>query len=247
MPGMFDECDQVEISVTFDWDKNIAEEMAYQWEVIAPVKIGGVAYDDPGGEFIPGKYLKHGYTITSRGCPNKCWFCEAWKNEGNTIRELEIKPGYNVLDNNLLACSRIHQEKVFKMLQAQKEPARFTGGFEAKRFTSYHAEWLTKLRWGVCWFAYDEPDDLEPLIQASKILKEHNLITRSHKMCCYVLIGHPKDTMEEAEKRLIQTIKLGFFPQAMLFNKERKDWIPFASKWANKVIVGCKMKEYNAK
>jgi hypothetical protein len=106
MPGLFDECDEVHISVAFDCDKDYAEKMAYQWEMVAPVKIGGPAYGDPGGEFTPGQYLKNGYTITSRGCPNKCWFCSAWKNEGNEIRELKVKPGWIVQDNNLLACSR---------------------------------------------------------------------------------------------------------------------------------------------
>jgi len=123
---MFDEADEVHVSVTFDWDKRAAEMLARQWEAVAPVKVGGPAYNDPGGEFEPGMYLKKGYVITSRGCPNHCWFCRAWRNEGN-IRELEIKEGWNVLDNNLLACSEGHQEAVFWMLSKQKERIKFTG------------------------------------------------------------------------------------------------------------------------
>lgn len=53
--------DEVHVSVTFTADKPIAEELAEAWRHVAPVKIGGRAYGDPGGDFVPGMYLKHGY------------------------------------------------------------------------------------------------------------------------------------------------------------------------------------------
>lgn len=114
------EIDEVHVSVTFTYDRQKAEEIARQWEMVGvPVKIGGPAYDDPAkGEFIPGMYLKEGYTITSRGCNNMCWFCMAPRREGK-LRELEIKPGWNVLDNNLLQCSETHIRAVFDMLSTQ--------------------------------------------------------------------------------------------------------------------------------
>lgn len=71
-PGLFDEADEVHVSVTFTYDKDKAEQLAEQWRHVAPVKIGGVAYDDTSLEFIPGRYLRPGYTITSRGCPRRC-------------------------------------------------------------------------------------------------------------------------------------------------------------------------------
>ena len=63
------EIDEVHVSCVFTYDREKAEELAYQWEVVgAPVKIGGPAYDDPAeGDFVPGRYLKKGYVITSRG------------------------------------------------------------------------------------------------------------------------------------------------------------------------------------
>ena len=85
------EIDEVHVSVTFTYDRPKAEALAYQWEMVGvPVKVGGPAYNDPAGEFTPGLYLKHGYTITSRGCNNHCWFCMASQREG-CLRELEIK------------------------------------------------------------------------------------------------------------------------------------------------------------
>ena len=41
-----------------------------------------------GGDFVPGRYLAPGYVITSRGCPNRCWFCSVWRREG-ALREFQ--------------------------------------------------------------------------------------------------------------------------------------------------------------
>lgn len=246
-PDMFDEADEVHISVSFEWDIPKAESLARQWERIAPVKIGGPAYGDPGGEFTPRLYLKKGYVITSRGCPNYCWFCRAWKNEG-TIRELTIHDGWNLLDNNILACSIPHQTAVFEMLKRQPHRPRLTGGLEAKRLTEWHIEWLTILKPLSYYFAYDTPDDYEPLVEASKLLSKGDLF-KNHSVGCYVLIGYKGDTFDKAEERLRDTIALGYMPQSMLYNlgaewegEERKRWKRFHREWANKVIVGHKMK-----
>jgi hypothetical protein len=248
-PDMFDEADEVHVSVAFEWDIPKAEDLARQWERVAPVSIGGPAYRDFGGEFEPGRYLKDGYVITSRGCPNACWFCKAWRNEGREVRELTIKNGWNILDNNILATSEQHQEQVFNMLARQKHRAHFTGGLEAARLTQWHVEWLARLRPKVMWFAYDEPRDYEPLVVAASLLREAGFLGAAHETCCYVLIGYKGDTIEAAEKRLRDTVALGFFPQAMFLNKGKKMeeadrliWNTFARSWAGKIIVGSKMK-----
>ena len=60
------------ISATFTWHKPMAERLAEEWrQHYDDVKIGGPAYNDAGGEFTPGLFLKKGCTITSRGCPKK--------------------------------------------------------------------------------------------------------------------------------------------------------------------------------
>ena len=247
-PFLFDEADEVHISVSFTWDIPQAEKLAKDWKYVAPVKIGGPAYKDKGDEFVPGKYVKQGYVITSRGCPNSCYFCHAWKNEGRTVRELEIHDGWNLLDNNIFACSREHQEAVYEMLLRQPEKPRFTGGLEAARMTAWNAEWLAKLKPDYSYFAYDTPDDYEPLENAAVLLRSVGLL-RNHEIGCYVLIGYPGDTFQKAERRLIQIIQLGFFPQAMLLDRgegkhNKLEWRRFQREWANKVIVGTKMKQY---
>ncbi len=118
-PDLFAEADEVHISFTFTWDLAGAEWLVREWERIAPVRIGGPAVGEAGGDFEPGRYLKPGYVITSRGCPNRCWFCSVWKREGD-VRELPVRDGWNVLDDNLLACSGTHINRVFAMLRRRK-------------------------------------------------------------------------------------------------------------------------------
>lgn len=242
-PSLFDEADEVHVSVAVSWDKPRAEYLSEQWRTVTSnVQIGGPAYGDPGGEFTPGLYLKRGYVITSRGCPNKCWFCDVPKREGS-VRELEVKDGWIVQDSNFLATSRQHQEKVFTMLSRQPEPARFNGGLEAALLTCWHAEQLRRINPKTMWFAYDTPSDRDPLFNAGQILRDFGFTMSSHSMMCYVLIGHKGDTIDRAERRLYDTIKAGFMPQAMLFNRRPEtQWRKFQREWANRVIVGSKIK-----
>lgn len=241
------EIDEVHVSVTFTYDKPRAEALAYQWEMFGvPVKVGGPAYDDTGGEFEPGMYLKRGYTITSRGCNNKCWFCMASKREGQ-LREMEIKDGWDILDNNLLQCSEKHIRAVFEMLKRQPHRPKFTGGLEAKELKSWHCELLREAHPERMYFAYDTPDDYEPLVAAGKMLMEAGITPQSHVMACYNLIGYKGDTFDKAQSRLEQTIHAGFMPYAMLYRDERgkvdRDWARFQREWLRPAIVSKKFGE----
>jgi len=242
------EIEEVHVSVTFTWDIPRAEWLAKQWEAVGvPVRVGGVAYGKPSGEFIPGMYVKYGATITSRGCPNSCWFCSVPKREGR-LRELPVQDGWNVLDDNLLACSEAHIREVFSMLKRQPHPAKFTGGLEARILKPWHADGLRELKPSRMYFAYDTPDDYEPLLDAGRMMREEGHTVASHTMCCYCLIGFPGDTFSRAEKRLFDTIKAGFMPYAMLFRddtgKRDPEWMKFQREWLRERIVGKKMNEY---
>jgi len=247
-PGfLLPDIDEIHISVTFTYDIPRAEKLYKLWERIAPIKMGGPAFDDPGGDFIPGKYLKKGYVMTSRGCPNNCWFCSVHKREGN-IRELPITKGWNLLDSNILACSDNHIKSVFEMMKKQPEKAQLTGGLEAKILTDYHVKLIWDLRPQQMFFANDTEDDLEPLIEAGKKLRYANF-TRQH-LRCYVLIGFPNDTIDKAEKRLLQTWEAGFMPMAMLYKNFKGDtnykWAKFQRGWARPAAIGFIVKEiYN--
>lgn len=245
LPSFFDEADQVKISVTFTWDIKRAEYLYNQWKHVAPCDIGGPALGSIGSDFEPGMYLKSGYTITSRGCNNRCWFCAVWKREPE-VKELNIKPGWIIQDDNLLACSDQHIKAVFEMLKTQKHPTIFSGGIEAKLLKQWHVDLLTKIRLKELFCAYDTPDDLEPLIYAGKLLNSANITMQNRKARCYVLIGFPKDTIPDAEKRIHDAIRAGFFPFAMLWRDKngeyKKDWKQFQRQWSNNIIIASNIK-----
>lgn len=246
-PALSDEADEIHISTTFTWDIPTAELIAKNWQHVAPVKIGGPAFNEPGGDFVPGMYMKKGYVITSRGCPNRCWFCSVPRREGFQLRELPITEGHILTDDNLLACSPGHIDGVFNMLARQPQRPSFTGGLEAKLMTPEHAARLRALRPRTVFFAYDTPDDLEPLIQAGQYLFNAGFTKQSRVLRAYVLIGYKGDTFEKAIGRLTETWDAGFFPMAMLYRDYKgdysKDWKRLQREWANPILTGIKCNE----
>lgn len=246
-PQIWDEADEVHISVAFTWDIPTAERLEKMWRQVAPVKIGGPAMNEPGEDFVPGMYVKKGYVLTSRGCPNRCWFCQVWRREGAKIRELPITEGWNLLDDNLLACSDSHIKAVFAMLNEQKHvyhKTEFTGGLEAARLLPWHVEELVRLKPRQMFFAYDTPDDLEPLVTAGKMLISAGISKSGLR--AYVLCGYQKDTFEAAEKRMRETIAAGFMPMAMLYRdtegKRDRQWMKWQRQWARPAIMRSQMK-----
>ncbi len=245
-PDLFAEADEVHVSVTFTYDKARAEQLAEDWRYVAPVKVGGVAYGNDSLEFIPGRYVKPGYTITSRGCPRRCWFCGVWK-KWPTANVLPIYDGWNILDDNLLACPRDHVEAVFAMLRRQKRRCEFTGGLEALSLEDYQVDLLASLKpRPTMFFAYDPGDAFETLESAASRLLAAGFTRKAHNLRAYVLIGHPKDTFALAEARLNQMLAIGFTPFAMLWKPENPaqdkyapgpEWRPFQRKWARPAAI----------
>jgi len=245
-PDLFAEADEVHIDVTFTADKARAESLAEDWKHVAPVTVGGVAYEDPGREFIPGRYIKHGYTFTSRGCPRRCWFCSVWKRDP-TPRLLPIQDGWNILDDNLLACPEPHVRAVFEMLARQGRQIEFTGGLEARALEDYQVGLLADLRPRPnCFFAYDPGDPFETLKSAAERMIAAGFTACSHRLRCYVLIGYPKDTFALADSRLRQMLDIGFTPHAMLWQPETpsaeryrpaSEWKGFQRQWARPAII----------
>jgi hypothetical protein len=252
-PDLFAQGDAVHISVAFTWDKPYAEALAESWRHVAPVTVGGVAYGDRGEEFEPGQYIKAGYTFTSRGCPRRCWFCSVWKRDPEP-RLLPIREGWNILDDNLLACPEWHVRAVFAMLQRQGRRIAFTGGLEALALQDYQVELLAGLKPRPnCFFAYDPGDAFETLAYAASRLLEAGFTRQSHRLRCYVLIGYPKDTFELATERLEAIAGIGFTPMAMLWRPEHPSqeryapndaWRTFQRRWARPAIIHARQEDF---
>lgn len=223
----------VRISVTFSWHKAEAERIAQHWrQYYDDVRLGGPAYNDAGGEFTPGMFLKEGCTITSRGCPKKCGWCVVPTREG-AVRELEIKPGWIVQDNNLLACSERHIRAVFDMLREQHRNIFFNGGLDKHFLKPWHRELFDSIPVGELWFACDTAIDLPWLEKAVEILAGYSI----RKLRCYTMIGYDGETLLDAEKRLERVLKLGFLPFTQLYQPEARkvyadEWRKLCRKWA---------------
>jgi hypothetical protein len=232
-PGMFvPECDEVHISCVFTWDKPQAEWLKYQWEAGTdkPVKLGGPAYGSPCDGFVPGLYVKHGITITSRGCNNNCKWCLVPEREGR-LRELPVTAGNVINDNNFLQCSRPHKDKVFQMLRGQRRIA-FKGGLQCCLIDEHFIDNVSALSVAELWLACDNDAALPSLQAAADKLKRAGF-TRTH-IHAYVLIG---DDMEANEARLREVYHAGAMPFAQLFRpadndiKYSPDWRRFARQW----------------
>ena len=236
--------DEVHISTTFTWDIDKAQILAKDWSHKTPmVKIGGPAFGDCGDEFFSGVYLRNGVIITSRGCPNDCWFCFVRKREGE-LRELPIVGGNIIQDNNLLACSKRHLDQVWAMLKKQKH-IDFPGGFEAKLVTDEIVEQLRGLHIYQMWLAYDQPYQEKDVVIATNRLSKY---FKRNKIRCYVLIGYPTDTIEKAEIRLRRAWEIGTLPFAMLYYDEKntpqsKEWKKFQRLWCRPAIIKSRVYE----
>jgi len=204
----------VHISVTFTWHRKRAQQLAESWGMYyRNVMVGGPAYDDPGGEFIPGRYLKQGCTITSRGCPKRCGWCKVPASEG-ALREFpNFAPGWIVQDNNLLACSEKHIYAVFQMLREQNRNIFFNGGLDKDYFKPWHRQLFDSIKIGELWFACDDHKSLQRLEAIRPLLDG----IPKKKLRCYTMIGFDTENLAEAESRIEKVFALGFMPFSQLY------------------------------
>ncbi|HEA68551.1 MAG TPA: hypothetical protein ENI07_17260 [Desulfobacterales bacterium] len=195
------------------------------------VRIGGPAYDDKGDEFVSGRFLKEGVTITSRGCSKNCPYCFVPKREGK-IREYPIKDGWVLQDNNILACSELHQRNVFEMLRRQTKQIDFNGGLDPDLLENWHVKEFETLRVRHFWFSCDTPSSIGPLERTADLMSDF----KQWQKRCYVLIGFNDESQREAEERLNRIFEMGFLPFAQLYQNDiktswSKDWDRLQRKW----------------
>lgn len=239
---------EIHISVAFTWDLEKAMWLKKQWQMIAPVKVGGPAIDgEPMNGFVPGKYLKKGITITSRGCPFRCPWCLVKRN----LIEINDFPEGNIIqDNNLLACSRSHVDKVFQMLSHQRA-IKFSGGLDPRLILDKTVEKLRGLSISQLWLSYDHPEAIKPLKEVIGKLKKY---FSRNQIRCYVLIGFHGDTLEKAESRLRVVFEMGALPFAMRYRlpknnwrdsfiSNQREWNLLTRNWTRPAIMKARMKD----
>jgi hypothetical protein len=241
--SMLPEADEVHVSVAFTWDREEGERLARAWSNYFPTRLGGPAYhsiaqNNVPGEFTPGLYLKSGYTITSRGCSKRCWYCSVCEREDRKI--LQIKDGWLLQDNNILSTPQHHQEHVFQMLARQKKQVSFTGGIDATLLTDWSIAKISRLPIKQIFFAFDNKKNAKYLERAASAFS----FMDRRKLRCYVLVGYDGDTIIDAESRLKYIYEIGMLPYAMAYrdstgNKFHRDkrFRALARKWQRPIMI----------
>lgn len=149
-------------------------------------------------------------TFTSRGCIRRCSFCAVPKIEGYLVELNDWEPKPIVCDNNLLACSKKHFDRVIDRLKPIHK-IDFNQGLDARLVTKYHAERLAELDIDHLRLAWDSIRNENEFMKAFEVLHKAGLPKRLFRV--YVLIGF-KDTPEDALYRLqtIRDLRLSTFP-----------------------------------
>lgn len=231
--------DEVHVSVCFTWDIEEGHRLQEAWAKHYPtVRLGGPAIGGSHGEFVPGRYVRHGITFTHRGCPHRCPWCLVPVWEGD-LQLLPIRPGWVVQDNNLLACPRDHQARVFEMLRGQGRAISFPGGLDACRVDEWVATQLASLRIEQVFFAADTDRALTPLEEA---IKKVPFLNR-RQLRCYVLLGFGGEGIEQGGRRLEAVWRIGCMPFAQLYQPPERwidyppEWKALARKWSRPAIM----------
>ncbi len=215
----------INISVPFTWLLPQLASRCLWWQGLGyRVRIGGPAVTlrpdfvpselaEVGGEVDALMHHNPQATFTSRGCIRSCAFCAVPRIEGD-LRELaDWTPKPIVCDNNLLAFSREHFDRVINGLKPLKG-IDFNQGLDARLLTDYHAERLAELRMSVVRLAWDSVSDESHVMDAVGRLRTAGFFPR--KIGVYVLIGF-SDTPDDALYRLETLKRLGIRPNVMRY------------------------------
>lgn len=202
--------DTLYLSVPFTWLTEEAEKIASLHR--GPVMIGGPGTmkptECPG--FSPLLFHNPAATFTTRGCPNRCQFCAVPILEPEFKEIPDFRPAPVICDNNLLAASRKHlervvdREKVFRLVD-------FNQGLEARKFTPEVADLLGQLRCRVR-FSFDWIEAEAEVKRAVDLCRERT----TKDIGIYVLIGF-NDTPEEARYKLETVRSWGIRPNPMRY------------------------------
>lgn len=119
-----------------------------------------------------------------------------------------------VCDNNLLACSRKHFDRVVDRLKPLQN-IDFNQGLDARLLTKHHADRLAELHCNAIRLAWDFTPMETQFMRAVEILTAAGI--PKGRIRAYVLMGYC-DTPEDARYRLETIREIGLWPNPMRYN-----------------------------
>lgn len=144
-------------------------------------------------------------TRTTVGCIRQCSFCGVRRIEGG-FRELDDWPDLPILcDNNLLAASYRHFDRVIDRLIVHGW-CDFNQGLDARILSRYHALRIAKIKKPIVRLALDHENDREPWESAVKLLLDAGIA--KSRIRSYVLCGY--DTGPDAARARCEYVENTF-------------------------------------
>lgn len=150
-------------------------------------------------------------SYTSKGCPNRCGFCAIPRIEGDFQELTDWRPAPIICDNNLLAASKRHFDRVIDRLKPLPF-VDFNQGLEARRLKPHHVRRLAELQKVKIRFAFDSLNAEKDVFEAITLCRKHGF----KDFGVYVLIGF-KDTPADAHYRLEKVREWGIRTSPMRF------------------------------
>ena len=179
------------------------KQRSFYWESVV---IGGPAVELIPDFFSDLDYVARGYnyngmlqlynpmaTRTTTGCDRRCEFCAVPQTEGR-FKELDDWPDQPILvDNNLLASSNKHFDKVIDRLIAWGL-ADFNQGLDIRYLNQYHAERIAEIKHPIVRLALDSMDHQDKWLEALSLLLDAGV--KKYMIRCHALIGYDSDPYE---------------------------------------------------
>ena len=204
----------LKVSIPFTWRLSHARALLLQkdfrWD---SAEVGGPAVELMPGYFDDLEYVKVGHdcpgilqrinplaTRTTTGCTRKCKFCGIGKGkiEGGGFIELQEWPDLPVIcDNNILAASQPHFDKVIERLKVHGW-ADFNQGLDPRLLTEYHASRIAEIGKPIARLALDHMGEANTWENAFVNLRRSKIALA--RITSYCLIGFNSGP-EEAWKR----------------------------------------------
>jgi len=202
------------ISIPFTWNlpevRSILTQKSFFWDRAV---VGGPGVSLGGDHFCDLEHVSMGpwhmegvlqkvnsmATKTTMGCIRKCDFCAVPKIESvyfkNGLCELKDWPDLPILiDNNLLAASKKHFNKVIDRLKKHTKPldgngstADFNQGLDARLLKKHHATRIAEIKKPLVRLAFDSWGSNNQWISAFENLRNAGLPLRAIRS--YVLVG----------------------------------------------------------
>jgi hypothetical protein len=176
-------------------------------------------------------------TVTSRGCPNKCFFCnvktiepcfDVRKNWSNDI-DLTL-PRIVLWDNNFLASPNLSED--CKKLREFGKSVDFNQGLDCRLYTPSVAKMLSKIRLNPVRFAFDDINREKYLLRAIALAKKYS----TSDIRVYVLYNF-EDSPEDFYYRINLLNKEGVLSFPMEYRRATHSQIRFPGPLWNTALL----------